>query len=42
VCGRPENDRAYMLLITGYPSEDATVPQHALVKKPLNEIATFL
>ncbi|AOW76176.1 nitroreductase [Colwellia sp. PAMC 20917] len=42
VCGRPENDRAYMLLITGYPSEDATVPEHALVKKPLNEIATFL
>ncbi|MBA6384053.1 nitroreductase family protein [Colwellia sp. BRX10-6] len=42
VCGRPENDRAYMLLITGYPSEGATVPQHALVKKPLNEIATFL
>ena len=42
VCGRPENDRAYMLLIAGYPSEDATVPDHAQVKKPLAEIATFL
>jgi len=42
VCGRPENDRAYMLLIAGYPNEDATVPHHAQVKKPLNEIATFL
>jgi len=42
VCGRPENDRAYMLLITGYPSHDATVPNHAQVKKPINEIATFL
>ncbi|TWX48371.1 nitroreductase family protein [Colwellia hornerae] len=42
VCRRPENDRAYMLLITGYPGEDATVPHHALVKKPLNEIATFI
>jgi iodotyrosine deiodinase len=42
VCGRPENDRAYMLLITGYPNEDATVPHHAQIKKPLDEIATFL
>jgi hypothetical protein len=31
-----------MLLITGYPSDDATVPHHAQVKKPLNEIATFM
>jgi hypothetical protein len=31
-----------MLLIAGYPSEDATVPEHALVKKPMQEIATFL
>jgi hypothetical protein len=42
VCGRPENDRAYMLLITGYPNEDATVPHHAQLKKPFDEIATFL
>ncbi len=42
VCGRGDNDRAYMLLITGYPSTDATVPQHAKVKKSLTEIATFL
>ncbi len=42
VCNRPENDRAYMLLIAGYPAEDATVPHHALVKKPLEEICTFL
>jgi len=42
VCGRGENDRAYMLLIAGYPAEDATVPHHAQVKKSLDEIATFL
>ena len=42
VCNRPENDRAYMLLIAGYPAEDATVPHHAQVKKSLDEISTFL
>ncbi len=42
VCQRPENERAYMLLIAGYPAEDATVPHHAQVKKSLDEIATFL
>ena len=42
VCGRGENDRAYMLLIAGYPAEDATVPDHARVKKSLEDIATFV
>ncbi|WP_286235291.1 nitroreductase family protein [Thalassotalea sediminis] len=42
VCNRPENERAYMLLVVGYPAEDATIPHHASVKKSLDEIATFL
>lgn len=43
ICGRDkDNERPYMLLIAGYPSEDATVPEHALVKKDISEIATFL
>jgi hypothetical protein len=42
ICERPENDRAYMLIIAGYPGEDATVPEHARIKKPLDEISTFL
>lgn len=42
VCQRGDNERAYMLLIAGYPSEDATVPAHAQVKKSLADIATFL
>jgi len=42
VCKRGDNERAYMLLIAGYPSEDATVPAHAQVKKSLADIATFL
>jgi len=42
VCQRGDNERAYMLLITGYPAADATVPAHAQVKKDLDDIATFL
>ncbi|MBE1299262.1 MAG: nitroreductase family protein [Alteromonadaceae bacterium] len=42
ICNRPEDERAYMLLIAGYPADDATVPAHAQVKKSLDEIASFL
>ena len=42
VCQRGDNERAYMLLIAGYPSDDATVPAHAQVKKSLDDIVTFL
>ena len=42
VCLRGDNERAYMLLIAGYPNKDATVPAHAQVKKSLEDIATFL
>jgi hypothetical protein len=31
-----------MLIVTGYPAEDATVPEHAMNKKSLDEIATFI
>jgi iodotyrosine deiodinase len=40
--GRPETDKPYILLVVGYPAPDATVPQHALIKKPLGAIATFM
>ncbi|WP_395338021.1 nitroreductase family protein [Ningiella sp. W23] len=42
ICKRPDDERPYMLIITGYPSADATVPTHALQKKTLDEIASFL
>ena len=37
--GRPANERAIMLVVVGWPADDATVPQ--LVRKPLEAIATF-
>jgi iodotyrosine deiodinase len=40
ICGRPEHERPYLILVVGYPTPDAEVPN--ITKKSLNEIATFL
>ena len=40
ICGRPDNEKALILLVVGYPKEDCLVP--TIGKKPLEEIATFL
>ena len=39
VLDRPANERAYLLLVVGYPAEGVQVPD--IHKKPLDEIATF-
>ena len=36
--GRPRNERAYVVAPVGYPAPNATVPKHALEKKPLEQI----
>jgi nitroreductase len=40
VLGRPPNERPFLLLVVGYPTEDATVPD--ITRKPLEEIAIFI
>lgn len=42
ICRRPAQEKPYILLVTGYPAEDAHIPRHATEKKPLAEIASFL
>ncbi|MEX2285151.1 MAG: nitroreductase family protein [Gemmatimonadota bacterium] len=39
VLDRPANEKAVMLVVTGYPAPDARVPR--LARKPLEQIATF-
>ena len=39
ILGRPQNERPYVVLVTGHPSENARVPD--IGKLPLNKIATF-
>ncbi|MDX1392951.1 MAG: nitroreductase family protein [Gemmatimonadota bacterium] len=40
ILGRPANERPFLLLVVGYPAEDAHVPD--ITKKPLEEIASFI
>ncbi len=42
LCGRPATEKPYLILVAGYPAGDAMVPVHALKKKPMREIASFL
>ena len=41
ICGRPAQEKPYILLVVGYPKENATIPLHATQKRPLEEIASF-
>jgi len=40
ILDRPENERASLVLVVGYPEEGAMVPQ--ISKKPLGETTTFI
>ena len=40
ILGRPDNERPYLILVTGYPSEGAQVP--VISKYRLDDIATFI
>jgi iodotyrosine deiodinase len=42
ICGRPADEKPYILLVTGHPALDATVPEYASIKRPFSEIASFL
>ena len=39
ILGRPSNEKPFLLLVVGFPEEDAKVPD--IRRKPLDEIATF-
>lgn len=40
ICGRPENEKPYILLVAGYPEEGTQVPD--ITKKSLEEISVWL
>ena len=42
ICNRPETEKPFLILVAGHPADGAMVPKHALIKKPLDEIAGFL
>jgi nitroreductase len=42
ILNRPSHERPFLLLVVGYPATDVQVPTHAMNKKALTEIATFM
>lgn len=42
LCKRPDNEKPVMVLVTGHPAEDATIPEEATRKKRLEEICSEL
>lgn len=42
LCGRPRDEKPLMVVVAGLPAADAVVPQHALRKKPLEQISSWL
>ena len=42
ICERPDVEKPLMVVVVGHPATGATVPTHALNKKPLSQIASWL
>ena len=42
ICGRPDWEKPLMIVLLGYPAADARMPAHALIKKPREQIASWL
>jgi len=42
LCHRPAGEKPYLIIVAGHPAADASVPAHALIKKPLAEIMRVL
>ena len=42
ICQRPADEKPLMLIVVGHPAPDATVPAHAVTRKPLLGISSWL
>lgn len=42
LCGRPSNEKPLMIVVAGLPAASATVPEHAIKKKPLEQISSWI
>jgi nitroreductase len=40
ILGRPKSERPFLLLVVGYPADDATVPD--IQRKPLEDFTSFV
>lgn len=42
ICERPDTEKPFLILVTGYPAADARTPRFARIKKPLAAITSWL
>ena len=42
ICGRPANEKPIMLIVVGHAEEGATIPVQATIKKPFEQIASWI
>ncbi len=42
ICERPDTEKPYLILVTGYPAADAKTPRFARIRKPLSAITSWL
>jgi iodotyrosine deiodinase len=42
MCGRPANEKPIMIIVVGHPTDTATIPFHATIKKSAEEISSWL
>jgi iodotyrosine deiodinase len=42
ICRRPADEKPVMIIVAGLPAADATIPEYATRKKPLDQIASWL
>lgn len=40
ILGRPENEKAFLILVTGYPADNARVP--SITRKPYEQVVTWM
>ncbi|MEQ8395987.1 nitroreductase family protein [Thalassobaculum sp.] len=41
ICQRPENEKPYLLLVTGFPTPDCRVPEFGGTRKPMDEVTSW-
>ncbi len=42
ICGRPDNEKPYILMVTGYPAADCVVPEFGGTRKALDDYTNWL
>ena len=42
ICGRPDNEKPYILLVCGYPAENCQIPEHGGKRHPFDQAVSWL